>query len=118
LSILVADDVNEIRNLIQHYLTSAGHTVAGAATGDEALRILKERHFDLLITDVIMPDGDGIGLITELKKLNPAARILVISGGGKYFLANECVAIAERMGAHAALFKPFFRTNLLEAVGR
>jgi CheY-like chemotaxis protein len=118
LSILVADDVDEVRDLLQGCLTKAGHSVACASTGAMALKMLKEQPFDLLITDVIMPDGDGLSVIMGIKKAHLPVRILVISGGGKYFNAENCVHVAEGLGAHAALFKPFVPQALFGAIDR
>lgn len=118
LSILVADDDDSIRDLIRHCLTRAGHRVVAAASGDQALKLFKTQPFDLLVTDVLMPDGDGLNVIMGVRKVNSAVRILVISGGGKYFQAENCVKIAEGLGADYALFKPFVPQTLLAAVER
>lgn len=118
LSILVADDVDEVRDLLQSCLTKAGHSVACATTGVGALKMLRERPFDLLITDVIMPDGDGLSVIMGIKQSKLPVRILAISGGGKYFNAESCVHVAEGLGAHAALFKPFVPQTLFGAIER
>jgi DNA-binding NtrC family response regulator len=118
LSILVADDAEEIRNLIQGCLTKAGHMVSCVGIGDRALKMLKEQPFDLLITDVIMPDGDGLSVLMEIKKAKLSVRVLAISGGGKYFNAENCIRIAEGLGAHAALFKPFLPQALFGAIDR
>jgi DNA-binding NtrC family response regulator len=107
-----------IRESVRHTLTKVGHTVMCAATGDRALELLKSQPFDLLITDVIMPEGDGLNVIMGVKKAGLPVRILVISGGGKYFQAENCVRIAEGLGAHAALFKPFAHEDLLAAIQR
>lgn len=118
LSILVADDDPGILQLMQVCLTSAGHAVACASTGDDALKLLKKQRFDLLITDVLMPDGDGLSVIMDLKNVHSSVRILVISGGGKYFKAKDCVRLAKGLGAHAALFKPFGPPELFAAINR
>jgi CheY-like chemotaxis protein len=116
LSILVADDVEEIRTLIQGCLTKAGHTVACAATGDRALTMLKERPFDLLITDVVMPDGDGLSVIIGIKNAKLPVRIIAISGGGKHVSSEYCVGTAESLGAHATLLKPFVPQTLFGVI--
>lgn len=118
LSILVADDDEHILKLTQHYLTKAGHAVQCASTGDEAAKMLKQHPFDLLVTDVNMPDGDGLGLIMQLTKKPSPLRILVITGGGKYFQATDCAHMAKCLGAHATLLKPFNQAQLFEAIDR
>ena len=116
LSILVADDEDSIRSLIQHFLQSAGHTVVAAASANEAFDALTKHRLDLVITDVLMPDGDGLDLITELKKAQPTARILAISGGGRYLEGSDYLKLAKGLGAHHAMMKPFTWQQLQEAI--
>ena len=117
LSILVADDVAEIQALVRGWLVQLGHKVTCASSGTEAARMLGKQRFDLLITDVLMPDGDGLGLIGKFKAAEPAARILAISGGSKHLPAGLCIKFAAGFGAHAVLGKPFNRQQLLDAIG-
>src|SRR4051794_13008531 len=93
LSILVADDEEGIRALLIHWLEERGHTVTSVESAHEASRVFKEQPFDLVITDVVMPDGDGFELISALRKAQPAARILAMSGGGKYLQGTDCLRI-------------------------
>ena len=116
LSIIVADDVEQIQDLLSTWLVAAGHTVACASTGREVSALLAKQRADLIITDVIMPDGDGLEVILELKRVQPDVRVLAISGGGKYFQASECLKLARGLGAHAILLKPFNRAQLLAAI--
>jgi DNA-binding NtrC family response regulator len=107
LSVLVADDQAPIRNLITDGLGKAGHRVVTADNGDDAIKRAKEQPFDLLITDIVMPDADGLDVIRACKKAQPEIRVLAISGGGKYMESADCLKIAEGLGAHAAVMKPF-----------
>ncbi|MBL9190576.1 MAG: response regulator [Opitutaceae bacterium] len=107
MNILVADDETGICNLLEHWLTAAGHKVQIAEGGQQALRLLKQNSFDLVITDVVMPDGDGFELIPAIRKIQPQARILAISGGGRYIPGNDCLSLARGLGAHATVVKPF-----------
>lgn len=107
LTVLVAEDEESIRVLIEHWLLTAKHVVVGAGSATEAIAALKQRSFDLVITDVLMPDGDGLDLITALKQAQPSARILAMSGGGRYVEGNDCLKMARGLGAHAAVMKPF-----------
>lgn len=118
LAILVADDVADIRELIAEWLAAEGHKVERVASGREASALLARQHFDALITDVMMPDGDAIGLIQDAKKVRPGLSILAISGGSRYLDASECVKMAQALGAHATLQKPFTRAQLLEGITR
>jgi CheY-like chemotaxis protein len=107
LTILIADDEEGIRSLLTHWLAGAGHRVIVAANGREASRLVRSQRIDLVITDVVMPDGDGYELIAELRKTQPGARILAISGGGNYLHGPECLKMAKGLGAHAVVLKPF-----------
>jgi len=117
LSVIVADDVEGIQELIGHWLETAGHAVMCVSNGQAASQLLKRRHFDLVITDIIMPDGDGLELIQELKQVQPSIRILAISGGGRHMQAMDCLGLARNLGAHALLVKPFNRGQLIATMG-
>jgi CheY-like chemotaxis protein len=116
LSILVVDDVPEIQQLLATWLKPRGYRVAAASTGSEAVRLLQGERFDLVIADVLMPDGDGLDLIRDIKIAKSGARVLAISGGGKYMPAPDCVKLAATMGADAVLLKPFDEQQLLKAM--
>lgn len=116
MDVLVADDVEEIQLLVEHWLTDAGHRVVRAANGREVLRLLREGDFDLLVMDVLMPDGDGLEVLTAMKREHRPLRVLAISGGGLHLPANDCLRFARGLGAHAALLKPFRREQFLAAV--
>ncbi len=116
MSVIVADDVEGIQDLVGHWLEEVGHSVACVSTGQAAKQLLRKRHFDLVITDVLMPDGDGLELILELKQSQPGVRILAISGGGRHMQASDCLKMAKNLGAHALLFKPFNREQLVAAM--
>lgn len=117
LSILVADDDEGIRKLLSEWLVRAGHSVACAASGKEASRLLRHQQFDLVITDVVMPDGDGFELIAEFRKAQPTTRILAISGGGKYLHGADCLKMARGLGAHSVVIKPFNWEQLQAGIG-
>ncbi len=117
LSILVADDEEDIRSLLEHWLKPLGHVVFLARNGPEALKVARGQVVDLLVTDILMPDGDGLMLIEGLKKTHPTTRVLAISGGGRYMDGQEYLRIAEGFGANAALMKPFNREKFLQSVG-
>lgn len=116
LAIIVADDVEEIVHLVGQCLEGAGHVVSYASSGSEVIRLLGRQPCDLIITDVLMPDGDGLDVIFAVKRGNLPTRILTISGGGKYMVAAECLRISQGVGADRVLLKPFNCQQLLEAV--
>jgi DNA-binding NtrC family response regulator len=107
LSILVADDEEGIRSLLMRWLGRHGHRVACVGCGKDATRLIEQQHFDLVITDVVMPDGDAFELIPVVRKTQPEARILAISGGGRYIPSYDCLNLAAGLGAHATVLKPF-----------
>jgi DNA-binding NtrC family response regulator len=116
LSILVADDEDSIRSLLQHFLTSSGHRVVVVSNAREACDAMSKQGFDLVITDVLMPEGDGLDLITELRKKQSNARIIAMSGGGRYLEGSDYLKLAKGLGAHTAMMKPFTWQQLQEAM--
>lgn len=116
LCVLVADDEDHIRALIQQWLAGNGHTVMGVGNANEAAKLLSRVRFDLVVTDIIMPEGDGLQLIREFKEAQPGVRILAISGGGKYMEREDCLRMARGLGAHAVVMKPFTSVQFLEGV--
>jgi DNA-binding NtrC family response regulator len=107
LSILVADDEESILKLMQQWLKSGGHTITAVSNALEGRAELAKRTYDLVITDVLMPDGDGLNLITAIKQSHPGIRILAMSGGGRYLQGQDYLKMARGLGAHAIVNKPF-----------
>jgi CheY-like chemotaxis protein len=118
LAVLVADDVVDIQDLASRWLTPRGFCVVGASTGHDALRLARQEHFDLIVADVLMPDGDGLDIIMELKCGAEPPPILAISGGGRYMNATACIQLANGLGADGVLLKPFNEAQFLVAVER
>ena len=114
-TILVADDDPHIRGMIKKFLGRVGHTVVEAAYGVEAEQKFGEAPFDLLITDIIMPDKEGLMLVRDLKKRASNLRIIAMSGGGRSG-AFTLLEAAEKFGADAVLRKPFRLQELMDAV--
>ncbi len=113
--ILVIDDEASIRTMLQQMLEGSGHEVAVAAQGAEGLTLFGEHPVDLVITDIFMPEKEGIETILELRQRSPQTKIIAISGGGR--AGNlDILATAKNLGAHQTLAKPFERQELLDAV--
>ena len=113
MKILVIDDDAAVRKFIVTTLTRENITVFEAENGSEGLRVLQnERDIDVIITDLIMPEKEGIATIVEVRKLNPSIKIMAISGGGKVGPENYLV-LADALGANATLKKPFSAQELL-----
>jgi DNA-binding response OmpR family regulator len=98
-------------------LKAAGHTVAEACDGAEGLKLASERPFDLVITDIVMPNVDGTEVIMSLSRQPDHPPILAISGGGNQVPAEIALLIARQV-ANASLAKPFESKELLATVDR
>lgn len=114
-SILVIDDDKLMCMALARILVSAGYTVTQAFDGDEGLQLYRTYGFDLVITDLIMPDKEGIQIIRELRKENSSIRIIAMSAGGRGG-ATDYLKWARLMGAKQCLSKPIKREDLLNAV--
>lgn len=115
--ILVVDDEPMIREGLKVALELEGHKATTASDGNEALRMISEKKPDLIITDIIMPESDGIEVICSVKENNPEIKILAISGGGR-ISAKDHLKIAKQLGATGVLTKPFSTTDLLSEIDR
>jgi len=113
--ILVIDDDEQVRALLSEILRRAGHDVAEAVNGADGLAQYQARPADLVITDLIMPEKEGVETILELRKAYPTVRIIAISGGGRAGPRN-LLPIAAAVGARRVIVKPFSRQEILEAV--
>ena len=113
--ILIIDDEAQIRSMIRLILERDGYAVTEAPDGVEGIRHFRESPADLIITDLIMPNKDGIGMIIELKKEFPAVRIIAMSGGGLN-RPEGYLRGARKLGAAYTLSKPINRHELLRAV--
>lgn len=115
LSILIAEDDESVRAVLQGCVATVGHTTTCVSNGREAREAL-QKHFDLVITDILMPESDGLDVIAYCKQMQPTTRILAISGGGRIIDADDCVKLARGLGAHGALLKPFSCQDLLAGI--
>jgi len=113
--ILVIDDDVLICNVLRHTLEKSGYRVTAAHNGRKALAAHKAAPADLVITDMIMPDMEGIETIMEFKRSSPAMKIIAMSGGGMG-KGGDYLSIAKKFGVHRILPKPFTMQNLTAAV--
>ena len=104
--VLLIDDEEFVRMTLGQALEDDGHDVIIAVNGQDGLKRYKAENPDLVITDVLMPEKEGIETILELRKLDPEAKILVISGGVRVNNV-DFLEIARKLGATAAMKKPF-----------
>lgn len=115
--ILVIDDDPRVLFSLSRVLRNAGHQVTGAANGNEGLRVLKGTTPDLIITDIVMPEKEGLELIQELRLQRIAVPVIAISGGGRIEGARY-LELAQLLGADLTLAKPVTNAELLTAVTR
>jgi DNA-binding NtrC family response regulator len=111
--ILVIDDEQSVRAALRQALTTAGHTVVLAANGIEGVNLQRQEPADLIITDLFMPEQDGVETMVQLRKFAPDVGVIAISGNP---LGSEMLAVAEKLGAIAIFEKPFTVPELLKAV--
>ncbi len=114
--ILVIDDQPHIRLVIQELLAIDGHDVDVAENGKTALAMTEFNGYDLIITDIFMPEKDGIEVITALKKYLKQVKIIAMSGGTTNINADYLLKTAKIMGASVVLHKPLDFDRLRNAV--
>ncbi|MDP2137012.1 MAG: response regulator transcription factor [Candidatus Didemnitutus sp.] len=113
--ILLIDDDDLFRDMLASALEREGHVVNQATNGVQGLKMFRAEQADLVITDIVMPEKEGLDTIRDLRRDFPAARIIAMSGG----LANDSrlyLLMAEKFGARAVLAKPFPIEELYLAV--
>ena len=113
--ILIMDDDNQLREMLKIMLENEGYNVEDAENGYIGMKIIRKSHFDLVITDIIMPDKEGIETIMEIKKDFPTIKIIAMSGGGKIG-PDSYLVMAKHLGADKALAKPFLQSEIVNAV--
>jgi len=114
MQILVIDDDAIVRNLIGKMLEDSGFEILYAGNGVEGLKMVESNpEIELVITDLIMPEKEGIETIRELKQNRPEIKIIAISGGGRVN-ADNYLHLATLLGANAILTKPFTKSELIE----
>jgi DNA-binding NtrC family response regulator len=114
---MVVDDDASIRRTLHQLLSREGYEVIQAADGSEAVRLWREQGGDLVITDLHMPQKDGIQTIVELLSHSPGLRIIAMSGGGQTKRLDLLGNVA-LLGTILTIEKPFTIQEMLSAVGR
>ncbi len=115
--ILLVDDDSLQARAIELALRKSGFGVDWAADGVEGMETYRQVMPDLVITDIVMPRQDGIGLIAELRRIDPTTPIIALSGGS-IFGRLQLLEHAARIGANATMSKPVALADLLAAVRR
>ncbi len=113
--ILLIDDDEPFRTMLRLTLIHFGHTVIEACNGKQGLDLFPQANADLVITDIVMPEKEGIEVLMELKKLQPSVKVIAMSGGCRN-RSGSYLQIAKVLGASKVLAKPFSNADLLTAI--
>jgi len=113
--ILIIDDEPHILLMLKKMLERIGYEIDLAANGNEGLELFKKIPSSLVITDIIMPEKEGLETIREMKRISPGLKIIAMSGGGKVS-ADNYLEIAKIFGASKVIEKPFTQQEMVSAV--
>ncbi len=113
--VLIVEDEKELREMLKISLARRKFTVLEAENGRDAIAHFKPSITDLVVTDLIMPDEDGLKVIMKLRELKPAIKIIAISGGGKAG-PGSYLSLAKALGADATFSKPFSVNDLVSRI--
>ena len=113
--LLIVDDDNMVRAMLQQMLERAGYDVIAAKNGVEAELICSQKKPNLVITDIVMPEKEGLELIRDLKLMFPDIKLIAISGGGR-ISSDDYLTIARGLGAIYTLKKPISQVELLNTI--
>jgi len=120
--ILLIDDDDLVRSSVETHLLRGGHEVTAAADGREGIRLFGDGGFDLVLTDIIMPEVEGIETVQRIRRLDAEVPIIAMTGGptrtvrGETDLGSDYLRMATALGATTAIRKPFTPRQLLEMI--
>ncbi len=112
--VLVIDDEAIVRISCQRVLTPEGYDVVVTSRGDEAIELLEKEQFDVVLTDLKMPDMDGIEVLKTIKQRWPEIQVIIITGYGTISTAVQAI----KLGAFEYIEKPFTPEDILDVVNR
>lgn len=115
--ILIIEDDEDVRDMLAELLSTEGHQVDTAQDGAQGWAAFRANPADLVITDIVMPEQEGLATIRQLNKEYPDVPVIAISGGGRVD-SQEYLEMASVMGASATLAKPFSHADILSLVDR
>lgn len=115
-TILVVDDELAVREMLQDMLSASDRQIELASNGNEANKLLASKQIDLVISDLVMPDENGIDLIMEMQKQYPDIPVIAISGGGGIEGRFDYLEIAKLVGAKDIIPKPFTADKIRSAI--
>jgi CheY-like chemotaxis protein len=114
--ILLVEDSPEVSLTVREILASSGHTIEDVASGKEAITALQAGKFDVIVSDIWMPEMDGIALLKEIRGAGNDIPVVVISGGAPNAPLTYTAPLAATFGANMVVYKPFEKAELLKAV--
>jgi CheY-like chemotaxis protein len=113
--VLVVDDDRGFRSALAKSLKVVGYEILEAQNGVEALQVVEQQPVDVVITDIYMPEKEGLETIKALRRVRPEVNVIAVSGG--YIIpAQDCLFMAKALGAQRALAKPFTITDIVCAL--
>ena len=113
--LLIVDDNEQLLSMLNEYLAEHGYDVICSLSGEDAINIFSEFNPDLVITDIVMPDIDGIELLLNLRKINPTIKVIAMSGGNQGH-GDTYLKMANKLGANTILNKPFKLSDLVDEI--
>lgn len=113
--ILIIDDDSFMREMLVQMVTLEGHKVISAENGKTAEKFLNDTFFDLVITDIVMPEKEGLETILQIHKQHPSKPIIAMSGGAR-IEPDTYLDLAKELGAWYTFEKPFNRKEMIEAI--
>ncbi|MFQ6113748.1 MAG: response regulator [bacterium] len=113
--ILVIDDEPQVRTMLKEIFEDEGYQVVTAADGEEGLKLYRYEPADLVVTDIVMPEKEGLATIRELRQISPEVKIIAISGGGRV-VTRDFLRVAQAFGAKRVFSKPIATEELLRAI--
>ncbi len=114
--ILILEDDEQFREFLQTILTDDGYQVDTVADGRQGLAAVANNHFDMVITDIFMPEIDGLQFLLKMRKKHPDITVIGMSGGGARMHPDEVLTMSKEFGAKITINKPFTKNDLLPLV--
>lgn len=112
---LVVENATDVRALLCEWLAELGFQFVAVTGATDALREIESREFAVVVTAVLLEDGDGLELIMKMRATRSGARIVAVSGEGRYLSSRDCLKLARALGAHATMAAPFTREKFRAA---
>lgn len=115
MKVLIVDDDADLLPILAEMLRCLGHEVTAAVDGREGLQLCRSTQFDLVLTDLVMPNKGGVEMIQAIRRFNATTKIIAMSGGYRID-SLDMIAASRAMGADEVLYKPFGAPELQRAI--